>query len=272
MVDAETRDVWALAQRLARDAGGLQRRRYETALRIERKSGATDLVTEVDRACEAHIVEELQRVRPGDRIVAEEGGGRGPRDAEWCWVIDPLDGTTNFAHGYPWFCVSIGVARAVIRTVAALYEPLRDELFEAVRGGGARRNGARIAVSRARSLGESLIATGFAYDVRQSRVDNLDYFARITKHARGIRRAGSAGLDLAAVACGRLDGYWETKLKPWDVAAGLLLVEEAGGCCTDLAGAPAPASGSSIVATNGAIHDELLAELQAAKGGLPVTP
>jgi len=260
-VDRETREVWRLAQRLAREAGALQRERYETALRIDTKSSAIDLVTEVDHACEACIIEGVRRARPADRLLAEEGGGLGPNDSEWCWVVDPLDGTMNFAHGYPWFCVSIGVERAGVRTVAALYEPLRDELFEAVRGGGARRNGQPLSVSKARLLAESLLATGFAYDVRDSDVDNLDCFAQIVKRARGIRRAGSAGLDLAAVACGRLDGYWEIKLKPWDVAAGLLLVEEAGGCCTDLKGAPAPGSGMEIVATNGVIHAELVTQL-----------
>ncbi len=262
-MDEATGEVWALAQRLAREAGAIQRERYGTALEIRSKSAAIDLVTEVDRACEDHIVAALTATRPRDRILAEEGGEHGAADAEWRWVIDPLDGTTNFAHGYPWFCVSIGVERRGVRTVAALYEPLRDELFEAVRGGGARRNGRAIAVSRAGRLGTSLVATGFAYDVHDSGEDNLAFFGRILKRTRGIRRGGSAGLDLAAVACGRLDGYWEMKLRPWDVAAGLLLVEEAGGRCTDLSGGFPPAAGREIVATNGAIHAELLEALSA---------
>jgi len=177
-------------------------------------------------------------------------------------VIDPLDGTVNFAHGYPCFCVSIGVERAGVRTVGAIYDPLRDEIFEAVRGGGARRNGRPIRVSEERDLGRALLGTGFAYDVRDSERDNLDLLGRAVKRAGGVRRDGSAALDLCYVACGRFEGFWELKLHAWDVAAGLLVVEEAGGRTSDLAGGPAPASGSEIVATNGRIHAQLLAVLQ----------
>lgn len=254
----ETGAILALALRLAREAGAIQRDRYETRLTISSKSRPIDLVTEVDRACEALIVETLRRERPGDDILAEEGGAHADGGAAWRWVIDPLDGTVNFAHGYPCFCVSIGVEREGVRTVGVVYDPLRDECFEAVRGGGARRNGRPIRVSEATTVATSLLATGFAYDVRDSERDNLAHFARAVKHAGGVRRDGSAAIDLCYVACGRFDGYWELKLHPWDVAAGILIAEEAGGRVTDLAGAPAPSSGAEIAATNGAIHAELL--------------
>lgn len=262
--DAELRAVLALARRLAREAGAIQRERYETALEVGTKSASIDLVTEVDRACEALLVETLRRERPGDAILAEEGGAHEAAPAAWRWVIDPLDGTVNYAHGYPCFCVSIGVEHRGERSVGVVYDPLRDELFEAVRGGGARRNGRAVSVSEETSLGRALLATGFAYDVHRSDDDNLDRWARAVKRAGGVRRGGSAALDLCYVACGRLDGYWELKLHPWDVAAGILIVEEAGGRVTDLAGGPVPASGREIAASNGRIHEELLRTIAAA--------
>ena len=257
----EAAAVLALARRLAREAGAIQRERYESAFQIATKSTPIDLVTEVDRACEQHIVEALRRERAGDDILAEEGGAHADRGALWRWVIDPLDGTVNYAHGYPCFCVSIGVEREGVRTVAVVYDPLRDELFEAVRGGGARRDGRPIRVSAEAALGRALLATGFAYDVRYSETDNLDLLARAVKSAGGVRRDGSAALDLCYVACGRFDGFWELKLHAWDVAAGILIVEEAGGRATDLAGGPPPDSGREIAASNGAIHAELLTVL-----------
>lgn len=250
--------VHALAMRIAREAGAIQRARYETALEIGTKSRPIDLVTEIDRACEEHIVATLRRERPGDDILAEEGGAHEDAGAAWRWVIDPLDGTVNFAHGYPCFCVSIGVEYRGVRTVGVVYEPLRDELFEAVRGGGARRNGKPIAVSKEARFGRALIATGFAYDVHDAERDNLAQFSRVTKQAGGVRRDGSAAIDLCYVACGRFEAYWELKLHPWDVAAGILIVEEAGGRVTDLAGGAVPRSGSEIVSSNGLVHDALL--------------
>jgi len=259
----ETGAVLALATRLAREAGAIQRARYETGVGIATKSTSIDLVTEVDRACERHIVDALRRERPADAVLAEEGSAHGAAGAEWRWVIDPLDGTVNYAHGYPCFCVSIGVERDGMRRVGVVYDPLRDELFEATRGGGARRNGRPIRVSGEADLGRALLATGFAYDVHHAERDNLDLLARAVKRAGGVRRDGSAALDLCCVACGRFDGFWELKLHPWDVAAGILIVAEAGGRVTDLSGGPPPASGSEIAASNGAIHAELLAVLGA---------
>jgi myo-inositol-1(or 4)-monophosphatase len=244
--------------RLAREAGAIQRARYETELEVASKSAPIDLVTEVDRACEAQLVETLRRERPGDDVLAEEGGAHADRGRDWRWIIDPLDGTVNYAHGYPCFCVSIGVEHEGRRTVGVVYEPLRDELFEAVRGGGARRNDRAIRVSDTAAVARALLATGFAYDVHDSPVDNLDRLARAVKQAGGVRRDGSAALDLCYVACGRFDGFWELKLHAWDVAAGILIVEEAGGRVSDLAGGPPPASGREIAASNGVIHDEML--------------
>lgn len=259
---AESKGRLELARRLAREAGALQRERYATALAIETKSAAVDLVTEVDRACERLVVEGVEAERPEDAILAEEGGGSDRQGAPFRWVIDPLDGTTNYAHGYPRFCVSIGVEAEGERALAVVYDPLLDELYEAVRGEGAFLNGRRLRVSQEPSLDRSLLATGFAYDRRRSPRDNLEPFAAFLKAARALRRDGSAALDLAYVAAGRLDGYWELKLHAWDVAAGALLVEEAGGRVSDYAGGPMPRSGEEVVASNGRIHDAMLAVLR----------
>lgn len=257
----ETHAVLELAERLAREAGKLQRERWRTTLRVSTKSTATDLVTEVDHACERLIVEALRRERPGDAIVAEEGSGEDRPGARFRWVIDPLDGTVNFAHGYPRFCVSIGVEREGARHVGVVYDPILDELFHAVRGAGAFVNGERIHVSEERELGRSLLATGFAYDPR-GREQNLVHFGAFMNRTRGLRRDGSAALDLSYVACGRLDGFWELHLHAWDVAAGFLLVEEAGGRVSNLAGMPPSHSGAETVASNGWIHDAMLEVLR----------
>lgn len=257
-----------LALELARRAGALQRARYETGLSIETKSATIDLVTEVDRACEALIVEGIAAAHPEDAILAEEGQGTtASGDAApggYRWIVDPLDGTTNFAHGFPRFCVSIGVERAEERVLGVVYDPLLDEAFEAVRGGGAWLGARRLAVTPEARLDRALVATGFAYDVHHSDDDNLASFARVVKSARGIRRDGSAALDLCYVAAGRLDAYWEAKLKPWDVAAGLLILEEAGGRASDFRGGPIDGSGREVVASNGPVHEALLALLEPA--------
>jgi len=260
-LDPALREVHDLALRLAREAAAIQKDRYETDLDIRTKGTSIDLVTEVDHACEALIVGEIERLRPDDAILAEEGSGADRDDAEWRWVIDPLDGTTNYAHGFPRFCVSIGVEHRGVRTVASVLDPLLDEHFVAVRGHGAWIGERRVTVSSEADLGEGLVATGFAYDVRKSREDNVAEFARVLKGARGLRRDGSAALDLCYVAAGRLDAYWEQKLSPWDVAAGILVVEEAGGRVSDMQGGPPPSSGKQIVASNGLLHDAILERL-----------
>ena len=261
--DPEVSRVLQLARRIAREAGAIQRERFETGVSITTKSSSIDLVTEVDHACERAIVAVLERERPADGILAEEGHGREIEGCEWRWVVDPLDGTTNFAHGYPCFCVSIGVLRNGRREVGVVYDPLRDELYHAVRGGGAFRGTHRLAVSGRRNLGEALVATGFAYDVHRSG-ENATCFARMLEVAQGIRRDGSAALDLCYVAAGRFDAYWEFKLRPWDVAAGILIVEEAGGRVTAPDGGPPAVDPVSIVATNGPLHDAVTARLRPA--------
>ena len=258
----EAQSILDLAVELARRAGAIQRERYETELEIHTKSEAIDLVTEVDRACEAMIIETLDAERPHDAVLAEEGGGLDRAGAEWRWVVDPLDGTTNYAHGYPRFCVSIGIEHRGEREVAVVYDPLLGELFTARRGHGAHVNGRALHVSTETRLNHALAATGFAYDVHKSPNDNLAEFARMIKAMRAVRRDGSAALDLCYVAAGRFEAFWEFKLHAWDVAAGILIVEEAGGRCTDAAGNPPPTSGAEIIATNGVIHDEVLALLR----------
>jgi myo-inositol-1(or 4)-monophosphatase len=259
--DLELQRRLALARDLADRAGALQRERYETGLAIETKSATIDLVTEVDRACERLIVDGIRSACPDDAVLAEEGHGD-DRAHRFRWIVDPLDGTTNFAHGFPRFCVSIGIEDAGRRAIGVVYDPLLDERFEALRGAGAWLGGRRLGVSRETQLGRALVATGFAYDVHQSDDDNLESFGNVVKQARGIRRDGSAALDLCYVAAGRLDAYWEAKLHPWDVAAGYLIVEEAGGRLSDYAGAPPDASGREVVASNGGVHDALLALLE----------
>jgi myo-inositol-1(or 4)-monophosphatase len=258
--------VRALALRMAREAGRIQRDRYETDLDVRTKSASIDLVTEVDHACEQLIVETLGAERPADAILAEEGGGADDENAAWRWIVDPLDGTMNFAHGYPRFCVSIGVQHEGAPTLGVVYDPLLDELFCAVRGEGATVNGRPIRVSRETELSRALLATGFAYDVHRSLEDNLDHFAHFVKAARGLRRDGSAALDLCYVAAGRFDGFWELKLHPWDVAAGNLIVDEAGGRTSDLAGNPPSGSGRETVASNGHLHDAMVELLTRGRG------
>ena len=263
--DPELANLLDLARDLARRAGAIQRDRYETGTRIDTKSASIDLVTEVDRACEVLIVEGIQSARPCDAILAEEGHGGDSEDSEFRWIIDPLDGTTNFAHGFPRFCVSIGLERRGVRSLGVVYDPLLDELFEAVSGEGAWLGARRLSVSSETDFGRALVATGFAYDVHDSEDDNLESFHKVIKTARGIRRDGSAALDLCYVAAGRLDAYWEIKLHPWDVAAGFLIVDEAGGGTSDFAGGPADRSGREVVATNGALHAAMLEKIVPAR-------
>lgn len=251
-----------LAIALARQAGELQRRGLGKTRQIETKSSAIDLVTDVDRACDELLIAGIAGAFPEDGILTEETGCAREGRGEHRWVIDPLDGTTNYAHGFPHFAVSVAVERAGERAIGVIYDPIRDELFSAERDTGARCNDREIRVSATQRLEQALLATGFSYDVHDSQeLPNLDYFARLLRSARAIRRAGSAALDLAYVACGRLDGFWELELGPWDVAAGMLLVEEAGGTLSDLDGSPAPASGKRLLASNGPLHPALLQTL-----------
>lgn len=240
-------------------AGQLQRSRFDSTFSIDLK-GAKNLVTELDLASEALIVERILEQFPDHSILAEEAdypAGNG----QHTWIIDPLDGTTNYAHGYPWFCSSIALAVGGELIVGVIHNPMSDELFTATAGVGAFRNGRKIAVSSRQPLAGSLLATGFPYDCATDPENNFNQFIRFQKAARGIRRAGAAALDLAYLAAGRLDGFWEVKLKPWDVAAGTLLVREAGGSVTSFDGSDYDVTNHRILASNGLIHDEMIAIL-----------
>jgi len=244
-----------IAVEIAREAGSLLARLFKGPQEISYKR-PSDLVTEADRRSEALIVERLRRHFPGHAVVGEEGGGQRIA-SDYCWYVDPLDGTTNFAHGFPVFCVTLGLAYRGEVIAGVVYDPTRDELFTAERGAGAYLNSQRIHVSQAASLSESLLATGFP-PFASSHDLNIQFYFRFTLLSHGIRRAGSAALDLCTVAAGRFEGFWELKLNPWDKAAGSLLVTEAGGRVTDLTGRPFSLQGDEIFASNGLIHDEML--------------
>ena len=252
-----------VAEGIARQAGALLRGFYEKGVATEYK-GDVDLVTEADRASEQLIVSKLKAAFPAHGIYGEEGT-REHLESEYRWYVDPLDGTTNFAHGFPSFCVILGLehrplglsAEADGEIVAGVvYDPLRDEMFVAEKGRGAWLNGRQIKVSKIPTLAESLTATGFPSQKRHEN-PNVHFYQQITLRSHGVRRAGSAGLDLAYVACGRLDGYWEFKLNPWDTSAGVLLVEEAGGTITHFDGGKFTLDSREVLATNGLIFPEL---------------
>jgi len=244
----------------ARDAGRLLAERFGRKIEITNKS-EIDLVTESDLASERLIIDRIKTYYPRHSILAEESGASNPHDqarqSDWLWIIDPLDGTTNYAHSYPCFCVSIALEHRGLLEVGVVYDPMRDEMFAAERGRGASLNGRRITVSRTMNLASALLCTGFPYDVRE-RNDFARHFANFIMHARGVRRDGAAALDLAYVAAGRFDGFWEEGLKPWDVAAGVLLVEEAGGRISDYQAADFNIRKPPILTSNGLIHDEMM--------------
>jgi myo-inositol-1(or 4)-monophosphatase len=247
----------ATAVEAARAAGEVQKERLRTDYAVDFKGETSNLVTEVDRYCENVIVERLRGDFPDSDILAEENT-YAKIGSLLKWIIDPLDGTTNYAHGFPWFCVSIALEIDGEIMLGVIYHPIMDELFTVIKGKGSRLNGEGIRVSGSRPLRNSLLATGFPYDRTRENENNFKNFVNFQLSARGVRRAGSAALDLAYVASGRLDGYWELKINPWDVAAGALLVEEAGGRISDFSGRPYSVYEHRILASNGLIHDEML--------------
>jgi myo-inositol-1(or 4)-monophosphatase len=249
---------FAAVSRQAADAAGALLCRYWQQPKEIAYKGAIDLVTSLDRESERMIVGLLQKNFPEHSILAEEETHHIGDSSTYRWIIDPLDGTTNFAHGYPQFCVSIGLEHEGKIILALVYDPLRREYFEARIGGGAALNGAAIQVSAVAELDKSLLATGFPYDRRDHPDFYLSFFKAFMLRSQGIRRNGSAALDLCYVACGRIDGFWELKLRPWDVAAGALIVTEAGGKLSDFSGNPFSIAGSETLASNGAIHEEML--------------
>ena len=247
------------ADSISREAGALLLPYYHRRVRVEYK-GEVDLVTEADRASEALIVEKLQSHFPDHALVAEEGSRRSGRSG-YCWYVDPLDGTTNFAHGFPMFGVSLALELDGEPVLGIVYDPLRDEMFAAEKGGGAFLNNKQIHVSGVSRLEEALVATGFPSRNRHKNA-NIHFYHQISMRSHGARRAGSAALDLAYVAAGRLDCFWEFSLHSWDVAAGRLLVEEAGGRLTDMKGQAHRLDSTSIAASNLLLHDQLLEAFQ----------
>jgi len=227
---------------------------------VETKSTAIDLVTEVDRHSEEYLLEKIKENYPEHQIVSEESGDNRQYESDYCWIIDPLDGTTNYAQGLPIFAISIALAYKKETVLGVVYLPVLDLLFEGIRGNGSYVNGRKLNTGCKSDLRECLLATGFPYDIAETEDNNLDYFSRIAPQARGIRRIGTATYDLANVAAGILDGYWELNLQPWDVAAGILLVEEAGGRVIPLR----EKRGISLIAGNSCVADLLQREILSA--------
>jgi myo-inositol-1(or 4)-monophosphatase len=228
---------------------------------VKEKGRPGDLITEADAAAEAVAIKILNRHFPDHQILAEESGKQGNQTSQYLWAIDPLDGTTNYAHQYPFFATSIGLLADGIPQVGVIFDPFRQELFRAAKGLGATRNRQPIRVSTTNILANSLLVTGFAYDRRETIDNNYAEFCHLTHLTQGVRRAGAASLDLAYVACGRLDGYWERGLSPWDITAGVVLVEEAGGKVTAYDQNPFDLYSGRILATNGHLHNALSTEL-----------
>jgi len=254
--------VLELALRAAREAGALLLANLGRRIEVSHK-GPIDLVTEMDLASEALITNLISTHYPRHSILAEEQGSSGAGDgAEYCWIVDPLDGTTNYAHGYPCFCVSIAVERRGEVVVGVVYDPTRDEMFVAERGAGATLNQRPIRVSDTSPLDSALLVTGFPYSIAEEKFTNLDHFRDFSLAGRAVRRDGSAALDLCYVACGRFDGFWELALRPWDTAAGALIAIEAGGQVSKFDGRAFDIRTPECLATNGRIHDEMIAVLQ----------
>ncbi len=248
---------------VAKEAGALLRDRLNTNFQISHK-GEINLVTEVDLASEALIRERLATRFPRHQVLAEEGGFA-ETSSDYRWVVDPLDGTTNYAHGYPIFCVSIGLEYKGEAIIGVVYDPMRDELFSAERGSGAWLNNRKIQVSDTRELLKSLLSTGFPYDIKSSNLTNLDHWTNFAMNAQALRRDGAAALDLCYVGCGRFDGFWELNLSPWDMAAGWLIVTEAGGRVSDFSGGAFSPYKPEIIASNGFIHDSMIEIIALAK-------
>jgi myo-inositol-1(or 4)-monophosphatase len=259
--DADRARFKAVAVETAEAAGRILIEHAEHGFRVEHKQ-TIDLVTDADRAAEQAIVERLRSAFPQHEILAEERGLSAPRSSPFRWVVDPLDGTTNFAHRLPIFGVSIALEYEGRIILGVVLDPTRQERYVAELGRGAELNGRALRVSPTAALTDALLVTGFAYDIRETSNNNLNHFSRFALAAQGVRRLGAAALDLAYLAAGRFDGFWEMKLHPWDMAAGALLVTEAGGRMSRFDGGPFSIYGDDMVASNGRVHDAMLAVLK----------
>ncbi|MEC4674901.1 MAG: inositol monophosphatase family protein [Nitrospirota bacterium] len=258
---AEIQAFKKTALEAAHVGGDILKKYAESGFKIEHKSRLS-LVTDADKASEHAIVNLIQKAYPTHQILAEEKGMHSDHPSPYKWIIDPLDGTTNFAHSFPFYNVSIGLEFQNQCILGIVLDPTRPELFVAEYGAGATCNGVPIRVSHVVELEKSLLVTGFGYDIRETLENNLDEFCRFTLLTQGVRRTGSAALDLCYVACGRFDGFWELKLNPWDTAAGVVILQEAGGKLTNYEGQPYSIYGKKMVASNGLIHDQMLEVLQ----------
>ncbi|MEX2304593.1 MAG: inositol monophosphatase family protein [Waddliaceae bacterium] len=254
----------AFAHELAKASGVVLKNYWGKLKNIQSKSNSYDLVTEADQESEAIIIQMIQDAYPSHQILSEESGLTEKKEAEYLWIIDPLDGTTNYTHQYPWFAVSIALYHEGSPILGIVYNPIYEELFEAEKGKGAKLNNQTIQVSKTETLEKSLLATGFAYNRMQTKENNYQEFFHLTNRTQGVRRCGAASLDLAYVAAGRLDGYWERGLAPWDTAAGILLVQEAGGIVSSYENAPFDPYSGRILSSNGKIHDPLHKQLMEA--------
>ena len=261
-INPDLQDILRIAASTARKAGDILLERYEKPHHIQHK-GSIDIVTEADLASEELIINVLNETMPGIEIVSEESFASEKKiPSGQAWIIDPLDGTTNFAHNFPWFSVSIAFSEKYKSLAGVIYSPIQEELFCATSAGGAWLNDRPIKVSEVNELQKALVATGFPYDV-QKRSDTITAMLKtVLTHSQGVRRPGAATLDLAYLACGRLDAFWEVGLKPWDTAAGYLLVEEAGGCLSDFTGTPFSPFIPELLASNSLLHEEMIGLLR----------
>lgn len=254
-------NYFQIAKKIIEKASFLVLRKINKISKVSFKKGHFNLVTNVDQEVEELILKEINSNFPNHSVIAEESGMH-KKDFAYVWFIDPIDGTTNFAHGYPCFCISIAFQKKGTIEFGLIKNPVTGELYSAIKDKGAKLNERKITVSKIRKLKDSLLVTGFPYDRKTSKANNLKNFCNLTMRTQGVRRDGAAAMDLCYVACGKLDGFWEIKLNPWDVAAGVLLVKEAGGRVTDFKGNDYDIFNDKIVATNGLIHWELLKHLK----------
>jgi myo-inositol-1(or 4)-monophosphatase len=260
---SELNEMLKIAEKAAVAAGKHALKKRDTDLSVSRKSGFNDLVTDADKECEALIIRMVKRKFPRHSILAEESGSSGSRES-YTWVIDPIDGTTNFSHGFPFFCTSIAVMAGGNVKIGVVYDPSRKELFSAVTGKGAYLNGKRIKVTNIPEINDALVSTGFSYDIKRKLL-NIPYLKRMLAHAQAVRRPGAAALDICYVACGRFDGFWEFDLNPWDTAAGCLILEEAGGKISTFDGGKFNIFKKEILVSNGRIHKKMMDILKGKK-------